>query len=438
MKIYNSKTGKKEQFIPIEENKVSMYVCGPTLYSEIHIGNARPLIFFDVVARYFIHKGFDVNYVSNITDIDDKIIARSSELNITEEQLVADNIVMYDKVRSEMNLLADVTMPKVTEYIQEIIDYIQNLIDLGMAYAKDGNVYFSVDKVEKYGEISNRVLDDLQSQGRVDVDSNKLYEHDFVLWKKTDDGVKWDAPFGVGRPGWHTECVVMINNILGHTIDIHGGGMDLKFPHHENENAQSHACGHDLSNIWMHNGFVNIEDTKMSKSLGNVIYPQAIIDEHGTNFLRLLMLKSSYRGPINISQDVISQVSKDSAKIKRFIREYGIADSYHESVLISNIEAEFDNDFNTANAISLYFKYMSDEISDAEKQNVQTFMCTVLGLIDENDGGEIPAEILQLIEQRSEAKKARDFGLADALREKIGSLGYEIEDTREGVKCHKK
>lgn len=438
MQIYNSKTGKKEQFIPIEENKVSMYVCGPTLYSEIHIGNARPLIFFDVVARYFMHKGYDVNYVSNITDIDDKIITRSSELGITEEQLVADNIVMYDKVRNEMNLLPDVTMPRVTNYIQEIIDYIQNLIDLGMAYAKDGNVYFSVDKVEEYGEISNRVLDDLQAQGRVDADSNKKYEHDFVLWKKTDVGVKWDAPFGIGRPGWHTECVVMINHILGHTIDIHGGGMDLKFPHHENENAQSHACGHDLSKIWMHNGFVNIEDTKMSKSLGNVIYPQAIIDEHGTNFLRLLMLKSSYRGPINISEDVISQVSKDSAKIKRYMREYGIAESYHESVLISSIEEEFENDFNTANAISLYFKYMSDEISDEEKQNVQTFMCSVLGLIDENDSSEIPDEVLQLIEERSAAKKNRDFGLADAIREKIGSLGYEIEDTREGVKCHKK
>lgn len=438
MKIYNSKTKQKEEFKPINDNQVLMYVCGPTLYSEIHIGNSRPLIFFDVVARYLSHRGYDVKYVSNITDIDDKIINRSMELGITEEQLVADNVVMYNKVRNAMNLLAPMEMPMVTNYIEEIIDYIQRLIEVGVAYEAEGNVYFSVDKVAEYGEISNRKLDELMSQGRIDSDSNKLYEHDFVLWKKTDKGVKWDTPFGTGRPGWHTECVVMINHILGDTIDIHGGGMDLKFPHHENENAQSHACGHNLANIWMHNGFVNIEDTKMSKSLGNVIYPQAIIDQYGTNFLRLLMLKSSYRGPINISDDVSKQVAKDSERIKRYIREYGLNDCYHESVLISSIEAEMDNDFNTANALGLYFNYMSGDYSSDEKTNVQTFVMNVFGLIDENDNGEIPAEILELIEQRAAAKKEKNFDLADSVRQQISDLGYEIEDTREGVKCHKK
>ncbi len=438
MKIYNSKTKQKEQFKPIVENQLSMYVCGPTLYSEIHIGNSRPLIFFDVVARYFGHLGYDVKYVSNITDIDDKIIDRSIELGISEEQLVAENVVMYNKVRNEMNLLAPYAMPMVTNYIEPIIDYISNLIEIGAAYEDDGNVYFSVDKVESYGEISNRKLEDLQSQGRIESDSNKQYEHDFVLWKKTDKGVKWHTPFGVGRPGWHTECVVMINDILGHTIDIHGGGMDLKFPHHENENAQAHACGHDLSNIWMHNGFVNIEDTKMSKSLGNVIYPQAIISEYGTNFLRLLMLKSSYRSPINISEDVKNQVVKDSDRIKRYIREYGYDASYIKSDLISNIEAEMDNDFNTANAISLYFNYMSGDATDAEKKNLQSFVMSVFGLVDENDNGEIPAEVIALIEARTAAKKEKNFSLADELRAKIGDLGYEIEDTREGVQCHKK
>lgn len=438
MKIYNSKTKQKEEFKPINENQLLMYVCGPTLYSEIHIGNSRPLIFFDVVARYFMHLGYDVKYVSNITDIDDKIIDRSSELGISEEQLVADNVVMYDKVRTEMNLLAPMEMPMVTKYISEIIDYIQQLITIGAAYEADGNVYFSVDKVASYGEISNRRLEDLMSQGRIDSDNNKLYEHDFVLWKKTDKGIKWDAPFGTGRPGWHTECVVMINHILGDTIDIHGGGMDLKFPHHENENAQSHACGHNLANVWMHNGFVNIEDTKMSKSLGNVIYPQAIIDQYGTNFLRLLMLKSSYRGPINISDDVSKQVAKDSARIKRYVREYGILDSYHESVLITNIETEMNNDFNTANALGLYFNYMSGDYSDSEKANVQTFVMSILGLIDENDDGEIPAEVIELTLQRTAAKKEKNFDLADRIRQQISELGYEIEDTREGVKCHKK
>ncbi len=438
MKIYNSKTKQKEEFKPINENQLLMYVCGPTLYSEIHIGNSRPLIFFDVVTRYFMHLGYDVKYVSNITDIDDKIIDRSSELGISEEQLVADNVVMYDKVRTEMNLLAPMEMPMVTKYISEIIDYIQQLITIGAAYEADGNVYFSVDKVASYGEISNRRLEDLMSQGRIDSDNNKLYEHDFVLWKKTDKGIKWDAPFGTGRPGWHTECVVMINHILGDTIDIHGGGMDLKFPHHENENAQSHACGHNLANVWMHNGFVNIEDTKMSKSLGNVIYPQAIIDQYGTNFLRLLMLKSSYRGPINISDDVSKQVAKDSARIKRYVREYGILGSYHESVLITNIENEMNNDFNTANALGLYFNYMSGDYSDSEKANVQTFVMSIFGLIDENDDGEIPAEVIELTLQRTAAKKEKNFDLADRIRQQISELGYEIEDTREGVKCHKK
>lgn len=438
MRIYNTKTKQKEEFIPIKPNQVAMYVCGPTLYSQIHIGNARPLIFFDVVARYFNHLGYEVKYVSNITDIDDKIIDRSQELGITEKQLVADNLVEYERVRREMNLLPPMKMPMVTEYIEEIIDYIQNLIEIGAAYEADGNVYFSVNKIEAYGEISNRKLADLMSQGRITEDTNKKYEHDFVLWKKTDKGVKWDAPFGVGRPGWHTECVVMINQLLGSTIDIHGGGMDLKFPHHENENAQSHACNHNLSNIWMHNGFVNIEDTKMSKSLGNVIYPSSIIAEYGTNFLRLLMLKSSYRAPINISNDVTNQIVKDCERIKRNIREYGINDTYHESVLISNIETEMNNDFNTANGLGLYFKYMSGDYSRDEKVNVQSFVMDVFGLVDENDQSEIPTAVIELIEKRNNAKKAKNYELADRIRQVIGGLGYEIEDTREGVKCHKK
>lgn len=438
MLIYNSKTGKKEEFKPINDKQLLMYVCGPTLYSEIHIGNARPLIFFDVVARYFKHLDYDVKYVCNITDIDDKIITRSQELGVSEEQLVADNLVMYNKVRAEMNLSQPFEMPMVTNYIQPIIDYIDHLIKIGAAYCAEGNVYFSVDKVKDYGEISNRNLVDLQSQGRIANDTHKRYEHDFVLWKKTENGVKWETPFGTGRPGWHTECVVMINHLLGESIDIHGGGMDLKFPHHENENAQAHACGHELSNMWMHNGFVNIDDTKMSKSIGNVIYPQAIIEQYGTNFLRLLMLRSSYRSPINISSDVMKQVSLDSERIKRYMREYGLADSYHDSVLISNICAELDNDFNTANALSLYFKYMSDDIERLEKQNLQTFIASVLGFIDENDDSEIPAAVLRLITERTAAKKEKNFKLADSIRAEISDLGYEIEDTREGVKCHKK
>lgn len=438
MKIYNTKTSQKEAFKPLIDKELSMYVCGPTLYSDIHIGNARPLIFFDVVARYFNHLGYNVKYVSNITDIDDKIIDKSIELGISEEQLVAQNLKEYQKVRDQLNLLPLLEMPMVTDYIQQIIVYISNLIEIGAAYEKNGNVYFSVDKAEKYGEISKRKLEELEAQGRVSADLNKKYEHDFILWKKTSKGIKWDAPFGEGRPGWHTECVVMINEILGKSIDIHGGGMDLKFPHHENENIQSHSCGNELSNFWMHNGFVNVEDEKMSKSIGNVIYPKQIIEEYGSNFLRLLLLKTSYRSPINISKNVIEQVKKDSERLKRNIREYGASTIYHESPLITKIESEFENDFNTANVISLYFKYMSDDISREEKQNVQAFILNVLGLIDENKDEEIPSSILKLIEERKKAKKEKKYELADEIRNKINEQGYEIEDTREGVKCHKK
>ncbi len=439
MLIYNSRSGKKEKFKPINPGVVTMYVCGPTLYSQIHIGNARPLIFFDVVARYFTHMGYEVKYVSNITDIDDKIIDRSLELAISEEQLVDDNLVMYNKVRSDLNLIEPLKMPMVTDYINEIIEYIQTLIDNQSAYSVLGDVYFSVNKIENYGAISNRNLEQLQAGNRTPIDSKKQYEHDFVLWKKTDKGVKWEAPFGAGRPGWHTECVVMINHILGSTIDIHGGGMDLKFPHHENEEAQSLACGCHLSNIWMHNGFVNIEDTKMSKSLGNVVYPQAIIDQYGANFLRLLMLKSSYRGPINISDDVKLQVQKDSEKLKRYVKQYGIASSYHQSELITVIEEEMNNDFNTANSLSKFFKIMASDESALDKQNLQTFVYQVFGFVDESEVEEkIPAQIEELINARAQAKKAKDFGLADQIREQIEELGYIIKDTREGVQCHKK
>ncbi len=435
MIIYNSKTKQKEQFIPQNKNEILMYVCGPTLYSEIHIGNARPLIFFDVVARYFKHLGYNVKYISNITDIDDKIINESQKQGISEEQLVANNIMSYKKVRNDMNLLNSVILARVTDYIQEIIEYIQALIKKDFAYCVNGSVYFRVNKVDSYGEISKQVLTELEDLGRIENDINKEYEHDFVLWKKTNNGITWDSPFGAGRPGWHTECVVMINELLGKTIDIHGGGVDLKFPHHENENAQAHACGNQLANIWMHNGFVNIDNVKMSKSIGNVIYSQAIIDEYGTNFLRLLMLKSSYTSPINITNDIIEQVTKDCDRIKRNIREYGFKNEYHESILISNIENEINNDFNTANALALYFKYMSDDYSDSEKKNVQSFIFQVFGFVDENE--KIPQEIFVLIEARTEAKKAKDFQRADEIRRQINEAGYEVEDTREGVKCYK-
>lgn len=436
MQIYNSKTGVKQQFVPIVNNHVTIYVCGPTLYSQIHIGNARPLIFFDLVNRFFETEGYQVKFVSNITDIDDKIINKALELGITERQLVQDNIGLYNKIRQQLNIKTPFAMPLVTEYIDEIINYINHLLEIGSAYQIGGNVYFAVDKVENYGEISNQSLEQMQSQGRIEDDANKRNPSDFVLWKDTKVGVTWDAPFGRGRPGWHTECVVMINNILGHTIDIHGGGMDLKFPHHENENAQSHSCGHDLANIWMHNGFLNIEDEKMSKSLGNVIYPQDIVDNYGTNFLRLLMLNTHYRAPINLSVEYTNQLAKQTKRLEGFYHQYGIANAYNVDEYTKMISEFLNDDFNTTNSLDLFFNIMRGELSNAIKQNVQTYVYQVFGFVPPVIDV-VPTEVLQLVELRNIAKSSGDYKRADELRLQISQLGYEIKDTREGVECHK-
>lgn len=436
MQIYNSKTGVKQQFVPIVNNHVTIYVCGPTLYSQIHIGNARPLIFFDLVNRFFETEGYQVKFVSNITDIDDKIINKALELGITERQLVQDNIGLYNKIRQQLNIKTPFAMPLVTEYIDEIINYINHLLEIGSAYQIGGNVYFAVDKVENYGEISNQSLEQMQSQGRIEDDANKRNPSDFVLWKDTKVGVTWDAPFGRGRPGWHTECVVMINNILGHTIDIHGGGMDLKFPHHENENAQSHSCGHDLANIWMHNGFLNIEDEKMSKSLGNVIYPQDIVDNYGTNFLRLLMLNTHYRAPINLSVEYTNQLAKQTKRLEGFYHQYGIANTYNVDEYTKMISEFLNDDFNTTNSLDLFFNIMRGELSNAIKQNVQTYVYQVFGFVPPVIDV-VPTEVLQLVELRNIAKSSGDYKRADELRLQISQLGYEIKDTREGVECHK-
>lgn len=437
MEIYNSKTGTKQQFTPLEANKIKMYVCGPTLYSQIHIGNARPLIFFDVVARFFASEGYQVEYVSNITDIDDKIINRALELGVSEEQLVAENIKLYNEIREKLNLQQPLAMPLVTDYIDDIISYIQHLLDIDAAYQIGNNVYFNVEKVATYGEISNQSLAQMQSQGRIENDTNKRKPGDFVLWKDTEKGIKWDAGFGVGRPGWHTECVVMINKLLGQTIDIHGGGVDLKFPHHENENAQSHSCGHDLANVWMHNGFLTIEDEKMSKSIGNVIYPQELVDRHGSNYLRLMMLNSNYRAPINVSEEYNQQLIKQSNRLQQYYREYGVNREYQQDEIIELIQVQMRNDFNTVNSLDLFFNNMRSDISSQQKTNLQTYVYQVFGFCNEQTDV-IPEEIKQLVEARQLAKASKDFKLADEIRAQISAHGYEIKDTREGVKCHKK
>ena len=316
IKLYNTKTLKIEEFKPIEPGHVSMYVCGPTVYNYAHIGNARPMVVFDVLKRLFEAEGYTVKYVSNFTDVDDKIINKAIEENTTESVIANRYIDAYQAVRKELNTeLPDIT-PRVTETMDAIIKFIDELVQSGHAYNVDGDVYFSVESVPTYGEISHQKLEQLEAGARVEENSAKRNPYDFALWKKTDKGIKWDSPWGQGRPGWHTECVVMINNNLGEMIDIHGGGMDLRFPHHENEAAQQEALhGNALANYWIHNAMININGDKMSKSLGNVIWAKDVVEKLGTNLTRWLMSSVHYRKELNFSDETIETARKELSRV---------------------------------------------------------------------------------------------------------------------------
>lgn len=437
MKIYNSKTDKLETFQPKNEKKLNMYVCGPTVYSDIHIGNARPIIFFDVVARYFEAIGYKVNYTSNITDVDDKIINEAKKRGITEQQLVDQTTERFLKVLSELNVRKFDHQPTVTESMDDIITFIEELIQLGYAYEVEGDVYFRIGKIAQYGEISNRNLEELIDGKRIEVNTKKENPQDFTLWKETQEGVKWTSPWSKGRPGWHTECVVMIRSIYNkETIDIHGGGMDLKFPHHENENAQSCACGTNLANYWMHNGFINIDNTKMSKSLGNVFNAQEFIDNYGANVLRLVMLQTNYRQPINITQEFIDQTKKLNDKFARVMKDVERSDVSGDNALISKFNEILANDLNTANGISFLLENIKGEIN-LEQQELLVYGLGILGLNFAKEDVVIPNEVKLLIEKRAQAKKDKDFSKADECRLEIENLGYEIFDTRQGVECKK-
>ena len=363
MKIFNSYTNKLEEFVPIHKGKVSIYVCGPTVYSYIHIGNARPVIFFDTVRRYFEHRDYEVKFASNFTDVDDKIITKAIEVEKTEKEITDTFIAAFLNDVEKVNSKTDYIKPRVTEYMDKIILYIQELIDKGYAYKSDGDVYFRVSKIKDYGILSNRNVDDLISGARIEVNSKKENPLDFTLWKKTDVGIKFDAPFGEGRPGWHTECVAMIENIFGEEIDIHGGGSGLLFPHHENEIAQSKALhNHSIAKYWMHNGLLNIGNAKMSKSEGKTILVKDLTVD--PNAFRLFTLSTLYRSPINYTDEVLNNYVKEWDKISRVYKAlhlkldlndhlYGNA-KIHPDLLI--IYKEFleamDNDFNTANGIT--------------------------------------------------------------------------------------
>ena len=461
MKIHNTLTNREEEFIPLEEGKVKMYVCGPTVYNFMHIGNARPIIIFDTVRRYFEYKGYEVNYVSNFTDVDDKIIKRANEEGVTAVEISEKYIEEAKKDMDGLNVLPATKNPKATEEIEGMIKMIEELIKKNHAYAKNGSVYFKTRSFDGYGKLSNKNIDDLEAGARIAVNDEKEDPLDFVLWKPKKEGEPfWLSPWGEGRPGWHIECSVMSKKYLGEQIDIHAGGEDLIFPHHENEIAQSEAAnGKNFARYWMHNGYLRINNEKMSKSLGNFITIRDVSKEYDLGVLRFFMLGAHYRGPINFSHElmeaaktglerIINAVSNldfllENAKDKELSETekevYAKALAYK-----ADFESAMEADFNTADAVSAVFnlvKLANSEISaDSSKELVKevrkliVLLSDVLGVKVVKEKEILDEEIEALIKERTESRKAKNFARADEIREILISKGIVLEDTREGVK----
>ena len=461
MKIHNTLTNREEEFIPLEEGKVKMYVCGPTVYNFMHIGNARPIIIFDTVRRYFEYKGYEVNYVSNFTDVDDKIIKRANEEGVTAVEISEKYIEEAKKDMDGLNVLPATKNPKATEEIEGMIKMIEELIKKNHAYAKNGSVYFKTRSFDGYGKLSNKNIDDLEAGARIAVNDEKEDPLDFVLWKPKKEGEPfWLSPWGEGRPGWHIQCSVMSKKYLGEQIDIHAGGEDLIFPHHENEIAQSEAAnGKNFARYWMHNGYLRINNEKMSKSLGNFITIRDVSKEYDLGVLRFFMLGAHYRGPINFSHElmeaaktglerIINAVSNldfllENAKDKELSETekevYAKALAYK-----ADFESAMEADFNTADAVSAVFnlvKLANSEISaDSSKELVKevrkliVLLSDVLGVKVVKEKEILDEEIEALIKERTESRKAKNFARADEIREILISKGIVLEDTREGVK----
>ena len=463
MKLYNTLSKKKEEFIPLEEGKVRMYVCGPTVYNFIHIGNARPMIVFDTVRRYFEYKGYDVNYVSNFTDVDDKIIKKAIEEGVSSDEISKRYIEECKKDMAGMNVLPATTHPLATEEIGGMIEMIGTLIEKGYAYEKNGTVYFRTRQFKDYGKLSHKNLDDLRSGERsllVTGEDEKEDALDFVLWKPKKEGEpSWESPWSDGRPGWHIECSEMSKKYLGEQIDIHAGGEDLVFPHHENEIAQSEAAnGKEFAKYWMHNAFLNIDNRKMSKSLGNFRTVREISEQYDLQVLRFFMLSAHYRSPLNFSAELM-EASKNglerivnaadslkfllgNAKTEEMTAEEKEAyEKTHEYV--KAFEHAMEDDFNTADAVASVFdlvKYCNTTANaDSSKEYLQKLLkllvslTDVLGLVVDRKEEMLDADIEKLIEERQAARKAKDFARADAIRDELLEKGIVLKDTREGV-----
>ena len=465
MKIFNTLTRRKEEFVPLEEGKVKMYVCGPTVYNLIHIGNARPMIIFDTVRRYMEYKGYEVNYVSNFTDVDDKIIKKAIEEGVSAEEISTRYIKECKKDMADMNVKPATTAPQATQEIQGMIDMIQTLIDKGYAYpAADGTVYFRVKKFKDYGKLSHKNLDDLQSGFRslkVSGEDQKEDPLDFVLWKPKKEGEpSWPSPWCDGRPGWHIECSVMSKKYLGEEIDIHAGGEDLIFPHHENEIAQSECCnGKIFARYWMHNGFLNIDNRKMSKSLGNFRTVRQIGEQYDLQVLRFFMLNAHYRSPLNFSADLMEAAKNSLERILEAAgklsdrKDNGVAENITEEELallkeaegfVTKFEAAMDDDFNTADALAAIFELVKFANTNVDENSSKEFagglyeelfkLSDVLGLKIEKKEEILDKEIENLIQERQAARKAKDFKRADEIRDELLKKGIILKDTREGVK----
>ena len=464
MKLYNTMSKKKEEFLPLEEGKVKMYVCGPTVYNYIHIGNARPMIVFDTVRRYFEYKGYEVNFVSNFTDVDDKIIKKANEEGVTAEEISKRYIEECKKDMAAMNVKTATKNPLATEEIGGMIDMIQTLIEKGYAYEKNGTVYFHTRNFEGYGKLSHKNLDDLQSGGRsllVSGADEKEDALDFVLWKPKKEGEPaWTSPWGEGRPGWHIECSEMSKKYLGEQIDIHAGGEDLVFPHHENEIAQSEAAnGKEFAKYWMHNGFLNIDNRKMSKSLGNFFTVREISEKYDLQVLRFFMLSAHYRSPLNFSADLMEAAKNGLDRIVtaasnlKFLHENANTQEMTEKEkelfastekYVRQFEAAMEDDFNTADAISAIFELVKFMNTQTSGENSKEFLekllerlvklTDVLGILVEQEEQMLDADIEALIEERQLARKEKNFARADEIRNDLLAKGIVLEDTREGVK----
>ncbi len=457
MKLYNTLTRKKEEFIPLVQGEVKMYSCGPTVYNYFHLGNARPFIVFDCLRQFLEYRGYDVKFVQNFTDVDDKLINKAREEGTTVSEIAEKYIKEYFVDAKALGIKEATVHPRATENIDAIIETVSTLIEKGHAYEVDGDVYFSVESYKDYGKLSHQPLEDLESGVRKELDDKKHHPMDFALWKKrkTEDEIGWESPWGIGRPGWHIECTAMVNRYLGHTIDIHSGGFDLIFPHHENEIAQSVcANGTPFANYWLHNGFINVNNEKMSKSLGNFFTVRDIADKYDYEVIRFFMLSAHYRSPINFCDELMDAAKNGLERIYNCLNNIDfLMNNASEGEIDSDIEeamasyknkfiTAMEDDLNTADAISAIFEAVrfANSMTNPNKAQLQCAKETilelgnVLGLLTNTQKESLDEEIEALIQKRTEARKNKNWALADEIRDSLKARGIVLEDTPDGVK----